>query len=254
MKKIISLFTMFMLIIAAKFAVAQSPMTEQQVLEKNAAHDQIRRDDFARDRRQKRTFEADREKNKEEQVAADHKYEQEREAGLASYLKLKKQEAISESPAEKKIDDATKLKYEKKYDEAREEYVKIKKRFGLRPDTQFEMEEYGLDEDRPRYAQSDRLKSKWLGKSKNQNGSSDSGSNNFGREGRHSFVPSNNNQPSSIDQYQPNNDYIPPPPETFEDIPPPPPPIYDSGQAMPYDSGYGEPLPPPPPPMIDSDF
>lgn len=261
MKNNVLIFVFICLFLNSLILKGQGLLSEEQTLKINAAHDKNRRNDFYRDQAQKKKFEQERSKKVDDYLTAERKFDQAREAGLADYLKSKKQTAPSEFGPEKKQDDARKREFERRYDQARDEYINIKKRYGSKPqDIKFEMEEYALKTDRPRYTQSARLHNKWLAQSKNESsgnagGTSTSGSSNFNQGGRPPFVPGNNNAPSAFDQYQPGTDYIPPPPETFEDIPPPPPPpmSYD-GQSVPYDAGFGDPNPPPPPPPMDFDF
>ena len=219
-----------------------------QSLNSEAGHDQARKKEFKADRKARKAFDNEREKELALFLEQQEKWEMTRERGLAEYRSRQQDKSPTDDGPEYKEDQKIKRQEYLKKEQARLSVVQTRQKITARQsplDALQELEELNIDQTRPRFDLRKRGKNKWVGK----DGKSNSGSS--GSSGSSGFAP----PPAAFDDF-PQPEYMPAPMDNFEDIPPPPPPPINFDGSMGFggvDSGFGD-IPPPPPPPLDDDF
>ncbi len=219
-----------------------------QTLNSEAGHDQARKKEFKAERKARKAFDNEREKELALFLEQQEKWEITRERGLSEYRSRKKDKSPTDDGPEFKQDQKIKQQEELKSEQARRLVVQTRQKIVGRQspsDIAQELEELNIDQKRPRFDLRKRGKNKWVGSS----GKANSGSS--GSSGSSGFAP----PPAAFDDF-PQPEYMPAPMDNFEDIPPPPPPPMNFDGSMGFggvDSGFGD-IPPPPPPPVEDDF
>lgn len=214
-----------------------------------AQNEAERRADFYRHEKRQKEYDLERKKGLPDFLKAQAEWEEQRKQDIKDHQKRKKAESPVEGGPEYKADRREKLKEYEEYLEAQKAYLKEKKSHEAKNASEqakrdaWALEEYGLDQERPRF---DVTKRNYNGgKGTSLGGSSPRGNMNFPpppvfNDFGEGYIP-----PPPMDDFD-----APPPPEAFPMPPPPFPPPPDGD----FDNGFYPPPPPPPMPMPDSDF
>ncbi|MBC7419353.1 MAG: hypothetical protein H7328_01375 [Bdellovibrio sp.] len=249
-----SLIYFFGCIFFFEFSNAQSERVDtelEQSLKIEANHNLNRLKSLKSEKSNQKVFDNEREKGLSSFLEDQEKWDLSRERGLAEYRKQKKTTSPQEGGPEYLADQKEKQKTIVAMEKNRQIQVRTRNQVFNKNEAlinELEIEELGLNQNRPRYSLRKRGQNRWV-KNSSQSGSSKTSS------GPAPYSPPpvfDDFPPPPVTDYQP----IPVPMENFEEIPPPPPPIYEGygNSGTPFDSGFGEVPPPPPPPPIDFDF
>lgn len=205
-----------------------------------AQSEEERRQGFYKHREANKELDREREAGLRDSLREQAEWEEQRQKDLKADKGRKRQQAPVEGGPEYKADRQRKHEEYLEYEDSRKAYVKKKKSREAKNAKEqaqrdaWAMEEYGLDQERPRFDIAKR----------NLTGGRGTGSGSLGG-GSSNFAPP---PPPAFDDF--NNDGFVPPPfpaESFEPPPegfPPPPPIPGDGGSF-----EESPFPPPPPPL-----
>lgn len=218
-----------------------------------------RRKSFYRHKEEARQADIERERGLREYLAEQAAWDEQRERDRKADQKRKKQEVPGEDSPEYKAEQRRRLAEYEELEAARKKFVQQKKLEEAKDSKEvaareaWAMEEYGLDQQRPRFALDKRV---LFGAKPSTNSSHASGgsSSSFGGSGGSFNNNSNNNSYAEPAPYSGFDGYVPPPPfpegndgyvppnDGF--VPPPPPAFPGTGE---FDGGFYPPPPPPPP-------